>query len=74
MSGLADAARVDHLDLEARNWLEDFLRDYPFTVILVAHDRYFLDVTSTRVTEVSSESRCFAFNGCVFICSPTVQC
>jgi ATP-binding cassette subfamily F protein 3 len=44
---------TNHLDLEARNWLESFLIDYPFTVILVAHDRYFLDVTVTRITEVS---------------------
>jgi ATP-binding cassette, subfamily F, member 3 len=44
---------TNHLDLEARNWLETFLIDYPSTVILVAHDRYFLDVTVTRITEVS---------------------
>jgi ATP-binding cassette subfamily F protein 3 len=45
---------TNHLDLEARNWLESFLVDYPHTVILVAHDRYFLDVTATRITEVSN--------------------
>ena len=44
---------TNHLDLEARNWLEDFLVTYPHTVILVAHDRYFLDVTVTRITEVA---------------------
>ena len=44
---------TNHLDLEARNWLEGFLIEYPSTVILVAHDRYFLDVTVTRITEVS---------------------
>jgi len=44
---------TNHLDLEARNWLEDFLRAYPHTVILVAHDRYFLDQVATRVTELS---------------------
>jgi ATP-binding cassette subfamily F protein 3 len=43
---------TNHLDLEARNWLESFLIDYPHTVVLVAHDRYFLDVTVTRITEV----------------------
>src|SRR5262245_48801495 len=47
---------TNHLDLEARNWLESFLIDYPFTVVLVAHDRYFLDVTVTRITEVSGGS------------------
>jgi ATP-binding cassette subfamily F protein 3 len=44
---------TNHLDLEARDWLEGFLRAYPYTVILVAHDRYFLDQTVTRVTELS---------------------
>ena len=44
---------TNHLDIEARNWLEAFLRSYPHTVILVAHDRYFLDVTVDRITEIS---------------------
>jgi ATP-binding cassette subfamily F protein 3 len=44
---------TNHLDLEARDWLEGFLRGYPYTVILVAHDRYFLDQTVTRITELS---------------------
>ncbi len=44
---------TNHLDLEARDWLEDFLRNYPHTVILVAHDRYFLDQTVKRITEIS---------------------
>ncbi len=44
---------TNHLDLEARNWLESFLADYPSTVILVAHDHYFLDVTVNRITEVA---------------------
>jgi len=44
---------TNHLDLEARNWLEEFLRDYPHAVILVAHDRYFLDVVAKRITEIS---------------------
>ncbi len=43
---------TNHLDLEARNWLESFLVDYPHTIVLVAHDRYFLDVTVTRISEV----------------------
>ncbi len=44
---------TNHLDLEARNWLEDFLRTYPGSVILVAHDRYFLDQTVNHVSELS---------------------
>jgi len=43
---------TNHLDLEARNWLEDYLNDYPHAVVLVSHDRYFLDVTATKIVEV----------------------
>src|SRR5579871_4635684 len=43
---------TNHLDLEARNWLEQFLHDYPGAVVLVSHDRYFLDVTINRILEL----------------------
>jgi len=43
---------TNHLDLEARNWLEDYLHDYPNAFILISHDRYFLDVTVSKVVEV----------------------
>ena len=43
---------TNHLDLPARNWLEDYLADYPGAVVLVSHDRYFLDATVKRITEV----------------------
>ncbi len=43
---------TNHLDLDARNWLEEYLSDYPHAVILVSHDRYFLDAVVTRVTEI----------------------
>ena len=43
---------TNHLDLEARNWLEDFLADYPHALILVSHDRYFLDRVVTRIADV----------------------
>jgi ATP-binding cassette subfamily F protein 3 len=44
---------TNHLDIEARNWLEDFLCAYPGGIILVSHDRYFLDRVTTRTVEVS---------------------
>jgi ATP-binding cassette subfamily F protein 3 len=44
---------TNHLDLDARNWLEEYLSDYPNAVILVSHDRYFLDAVVTRITDVS---------------------
>jgi ATP-binding cassette, subfamily F, member 3 len=43
---------TNHLDLETRNWLEDYLRTYPNGFILISHDRYFLDVTVTKVVEI----------------------
>ncbi len=43
---------TNHLDLEARNWLEDYLADYPHALVLVSHDRYFLDRVVTRIAEI----------------------
>ena len=43
---------TNHLDLPARNWLEEYLQSYPGSVVLVSHDRYFLDATMKRITEV----------------------
>jgi ATP-binding cassette, subfamily F, member 3 len=43
---------TNHLDIEARNWLEEYLKGYPFSVILVSHDRFFLDQVCHRITEV----------------------
>ena len=44
---------TNHLDLDARNWLEEYLAAYPYAVILVSHDRYFLDAVVTRITDLS---------------------
>ena len=44
---------TNHLDLEARNWLEDYLARYPYSVILVSHDRYFLDAVVDRIADLS---------------------
>jgi ATP-binding cassette, subfamily F, member 3 len=43
---------TNHLDIEARNWLEEYLKSYPYSVILVSHDRFFLDQVCHRITEV----------------------
>jgi ATP-binding cassette, subfamily F, member 3 len=43
---------TNHLDLEARNWLEEYLHNYPNAFILISHDRYFLDVTVSKIVEV----------------------
>jgi ATP-binding cassette, subfamily F, member 3 len=44
---------TNHLDLDARNWLEEFLITYPHTVILVSHDRFFLDAVVTRIADLA---------------------
>jgi ATP-binding cassette subfamily F protein 3 len=43
---------TNHLDIEARNWLEQYLCTYPGSVILVSHDRFFMDSVCSRIAEV----------------------
>ncbi|MBN1411787.1 MAG: ABC-F family ATP-binding cassette domain-containing protein [Spirochaetales bacterium] len=43
---------TNYLDLEARDWLESFLRDFSGGFLIVSHDRYFLDVTVNRIAEI----------------------
>lgn len=43
---------TNHLDLESIRWLEGFLMNYKGAVIIVAHDRYFLDRVVTKVIEI----------------------
>src|SRR5580700_9079007 len=44
---------TNHLDIEARNWLEDYLSSYAGGIIVVSHDRYFLDRITKKTVEVS---------------------
>lgn len=43
---------TNHLDIQAIEWLEDFLLDYEGTVIVVSHDRYFLNVVCTHIVDI----------------------
>ena len=43
---------TNHLDLKAIEWLGSFLKDYTGTIILISHDRYFLDEVVTKVLEM----------------------
>jgi ABC transport system ATP-binding/permease protein len=45
---------TNHLDTGSVSWLEDFLRSYKGTALLVTHDRYFLDRVATRIVELKS--------------------
>lgn len=44
---------TNHLDIESITWLESFLQNYPGAVVLVSHDRAFLDNVTTRTIEIS---------------------
>lgn len=44
-----------HLDLEARNWLEGYLREQKGGFVVVSHDRHFLDLLAERVLEISNK-------------------
>lgn len=44
---------TNHLDIEAIQWFESFLATYPGAVVLVSHDRAFLDNVTTRTIEIS---------------------
>ncbi len=43
---------TNHLDIATTNWLESYLKNYPHTLILVSHDRYFLDNVCTKIMEM----------------------
>ena len=43
---------TNHLDIESIIWLENFLKDYPGAVILISHDKQFLDAITTRTIEI----------------------
>ncbi len=45
---------TNHLDIEAIQWLEDFLKNYRGSVLLVSHDRSFLDNLTTRTLEINN--------------------
>jgi ATP-binding cassette, subfamily F, member 3 len=43
---------TNHLDIMAAEWLADFLNSYEGTVVIISHDRYFLDETATRILDM----------------------
>ncbi|MBQ2320158.1 MAG: ABC-F family ATP-binding cassette domain-containing protein [Lachnospiraceae bacterium] len=53
---------TNHLDLNAIHWLEGYLANYKGAVLIVAHDRYFLDKIVTKVIELR-QTKCIVYNG-----------
>ena len=45
---------TNHLDIETLEWLENFLIDYKGTILLISHDRYFLDKVTTKTILLES--------------------
>lgn len=53
---------TNHLDLPSIQWVEQYLKDYQGTVVVVSHDRYFLDKVVTKIAEIAGE-KIRLFNG-----------
>ena len=53
---------TNHLDMNSIRWLETYLMNYKGTVLVVSHDRYFLDRTVTKILELEN-GKCMLFNG-----------
>ena len=47
---------TNHLDLETMEWLESYLKTYRGAVLVVSHDRYFLDAVCTRIWELAGKT------------------
>ncbi|MBQ3490301.1 MAG: ABC-F family ATP-binding cassette domain-containing protein [Clostridia bacterium] len=53
---------TNHLDTDTLYWLEEHLRAYPKTLLLVSHDRYFLDRTATKILDIEN-TKAELYNG-----------
>jgi len=53
---------TNHLDIDAINWLEGYLKNYENSVLLISHDRYFIDQVSNRIFEIENK-RLTSHNG-----------
>ncbi|MGI5852414.1 MAG: ABC-F family ATP-binding cassette domain-containing protein, partial [Caldicoprobacterales bacterium] len=47
---------TNHLDLDAMQWLEEYLQSYPGTIMVISHDRYFLDALCDHILEVENRT------------------
>lgn len=45
---------TNHLDIDACSWLENYLKSYPGTLMVISHDRYFLDQIVTKIFEIEN--------------------
>ncbi len=52
---------TNHLDIESIQWLEDYLKEYRGALVLISHDRRFLDTVTNKTVEISLK-RAYSFN------------
>ncbi|GGB54618.1 ribosomal protection-like ABC-F family protein [Fictibacillus barbaricus] len=52
---------TNHLDIETMNWLESYLQKYKGAVIIISHDRYFLDKVTTKTIDLE-DGECKTYN------------
>ena len=50
------AEPTNHLDFETMEWLESYLKTYPGAILVVSHDRYFLDAVCNRIFEIEDNT------------------
>ncbi|MDD4773294.1 MAG: ABC-F type ribosomal protection protein [Eubacteriales bacterium] len=53
---------TNHLDMNTLFWLEEFLKNYRKTLLVISHDRYFLDRVANKILEIENK-RCKLYNG-----------
>lgn len=53
---------TNHLDINSLEWLEDFLKNYKKCVLIISHDRYFLDMVTNKTIELEN-SQCSVYSG-----------
>ena len=61
---------TNHLDFATMEWLENYLKGYSGAVLVVSHDRYFLDNVCTKIWEVSFQTMT-TYKGCLLYTSPS---
>jgi len=63
---------TNHLDTDTLYWLEEHLRAYPKTLLLVSHDRYFLDRTATKILDIeNTKAELYTGNYTAFVTQKT---
>lgn len=59
---------TNHLDMDSLDWLENYLKEYKGTVLIVSHDRYFLDSVVSKIVEIEElESKTYRGNYSEFV-------